>query len=503
VGTDTLRNIENVTGTNFNDTFDATGFGATSTNRQSFGNEWNVFQPRDGADTIIGNGETILNYNGVGGAITVNLGLLTSVGVSANIVTAFTADADPNTFSAGAITASGVYSVLGGNFADTLIGGGKVNANGTLVQFSIAGDTSFESFRGNGGNDTIRGGTGLDRADYGGGSPMVEGIVVNMKTGVVVGDAVTVGTDQLRGIEAIRGTYLDDVYTATGFTLSNAGAPSANSGDVIASAPTGVLLPSTAFNEYIASGGNDIVTGNGATRVNVDYFIQNPVGVSAVVAFTSEQAGSVKYGLTDGGLGSVTFTGTFSVRGSSGNDDMTGATGYQNLQGDLGNDTLRGGDGADFLYGFNGRSLAVNTSGVPDNDFLDGGAGNDQLRGDFGNDMLIGGRGADVLEGGSGSDVYDYNAVNESGLTAATRDVITGFGGGDKIDLSTIDANSASTATNEAFAGTFVTAFTAAGQLRFDAATNTLFGNTDADAQAEFSIVLTGVSTLASTAIIL
>jgi hypothetical protein len=583
VGTDTLRNVENITGTNFNDTFDATGFGATSTNKQSFGDEWNVFSPLGGADSVIGNGETILNYSGVGGALTVNLGLLTAPGVTASIITAFAADADSSTYSAGAISASGVDYVIGGNFNDTLVGGGKVNTNGTVAQNSISGDLSFEAFRGNGGNDSIRGGTGYDRADYSTGSPMTEGIVVNMAAGTVVGDPIVIGTDTLRGIESVRGTYLDDIYDATGYTASNAAAPSVNNGDVVASAPSGVVLPSTGYNEYIANGGNDLVTGNGATRVRLDYFIQNAAGTSSNVVYTSEQGGFVDYGLTDGGLGRVTFSGTFSVRGNHGNDSMTGGAGYQNLQGYFGNDTLRGGDGADFLFGHDGRGATVTSSPYTDNDSLDGGAGNDLLRGDFGNDTLIGGLGVDTMEGGTGNDLYivdsvsdvvtelaaagtdtvqtsvsftlsaevengtitsatnafltgnalnntlvggtgankltggggkdvltggagndvfDYNGEADSGTTNTTRDTITDFTVGDKIDLSTIDADT-TIANNQAFSATFVTSFSAPGQLMFDAVNHILYINTDADLTADMAIVLTGVSSLSATDLLL
>ena len=93
IGTDTLREIELVTGTNFADTYDATGYGGSSVNKNSFGEDYNLYNPLAGNDTVIGNGGTILNYaNSLGGAITINLSALTNGTVSANIVTAFTDD---------------------------------------------------------------------------------------------------------------------------------------------------------------------------------------------------------------------------------------------------------------------------------------------------------------------------------------------------------------------------------------------------------------------------
>jgi Ca2+-binding RTX toxin-like protein len=423
VGNDTLREIEGIGGTHFADTYDATGYSGSSTNRNSFGFDWNYFSPLGGNDTIIGNGQTIVIYGGVGGALTVNLSGQTALGVKSNIITGFVADADPNSFEPGAITASGVYSVHGGNFNDTLLGGGNVNSLGFLPQHTLSGDGSFEYFRAQGGNDFIDGKTGFDRADYRQ-SSLTEGIVVRLAAGTVIGDPLAIGGDTLRGIESIRGTYLDDVYDAVGFTLANAIAPSVNRGDISTYVPPGEALASNAFNEFQAISGNDIVTGNGATRVSFDgYFVEKLSGTAVIANFTSAGSGSADYGLTDGGYGRVDFSGTYSLRGSYGNDLLVGSSGYQNLQGSYGNDTLKGGDGSDLLFGFNGADKAATNKSTlyTDNDWLDGGAGNDLLRGDFGNDTLIGGVGADTMEGGIGSDSY---VVDDLG------DIVTELPGG-------------------------------------------------------------------------
>ena len=130
----------------------------------------------------------------------------------------------------GTLSASGIEQVRGGGYNDTLLGGGRVNTDGAAT--TVSGDASFEGFRGFGGNDLINGRTGFDRAEYNVGN-QTEGIVVNLAAGTVSGDPLLTGNDTLRGIESINSTFLDDRYVATGFTLSNAAAPSANSGDVI------------------------------------------------------------------------------------------------------------------------------------------------------------------------------------------------------------------------------------------------------------------------------
>jgi len=149
-----------------------------------------------------------------------------------------------------------------------------------------------------------------------------------------------------------------------------------------------------------------------------------------------------------------------------------------------GNDTLRGGAGNDSLRGYDG------------NDLLYGDSGNDVIYGGSGNDLLVGGRGTDALVGGSGRDRFDFNSLAEMSTASSLRDSITDFvHGQDRIDVSTLDANTA-TAANEAFSRIIgaSSAFTAPGQLKLLA--GVLYGNTDADAAAEFSLKLTGVGAL-------
>jgi Ca2+-binding RTX toxin-like protein len=142
----------------------------------------------------------------------------------------------------------------------------------------------------------------------------------------------------------------------------------------------------------------------------------------------------------------------------------------------------------------------VSTVPSAGNDLLTGTIKNDKISGLLGDDTLIGGLGADQLQGHKGADIFKFNDINETGLTAQTRDIITDFkhGDGDKIDLSAIDANEKSTG-DQAFtfiSGAVFTKTNAAGQLRFDATSHTLYGSTNADNKPEFSIQLNGVSSL-------
>ena len=141
----------------------------------------------------------------------------------------------------------------------------------------------------------------------------------------------------------------------------------------------------------------------------------------------------------------------------------------------------------------------VSTKASKGNDLLTGTAKNDTLSALAGDDTLIGGAGTDKLTGGLGADTFKFNSVSDSGITAKTRDTITDFKStqNDKIDLSGIDANSV-VADDQAF--TFINNATfsadATGQLRFDSKTGILYGSTNADTNAEFSILLSGVKSL-------
>ncbi|TAL42932.1 MAG: calcium-binding protein [Methylovulum sp.] len=245
------------------------------------------------------------------------------------------------------------------------------------------------------------------------------------------------------------------------------------------------------------------------------------------------------------------------LHGKAGNDNLFGYDGNDVLYGEGNNDNLLGGNGIDTLYGGSGddryfvdttTDTIIDSSGTETvqssvsytlgtaierlvltgpsavmgtgntlnnyisgddggaaNNILDGGTGDDTLNGGAGNDKLTGGTGSDTLMGGLDADKFIFSAVTQTGVTATTRDTISDFsaGEGDKIDLSAIDANAAM-AGNNAFAkptvgGTFSGSFANPGDLYFDRTVHILYGNNDADVAADFSILLTGVSTVSAT----
>ena len=181
VGTDTLRSIEFVRGSQFDDIYVATGFSGSSTNAGSNGT-FNEFEGMGGNDTITGNGNTRIAFYNATAGVTVDLAAGTATG-----------DA-----SVGNDTFTGVNNIAGSQFADTLYGSN--NAPGT-----------GEQFEGRAGNDVFDGRGGFDTAVYNNDTAVNAGITVDMAAGTVTGPAA-IGTDTLQGIEAIRGTNFADIY---------------------------------------------------------------------------------------------------------------------------------------------------------------------------------------------------------------------------------------------------------------------------------------------------
>ncbi|MBR0830454.1 VCBS domain-containing protein [Bradyrhizobium manausense] len=382
IGTDTLRSVEAVRGTNFVDSYDATGFSGASINAGSF-NTFNNFEGMGGDDTITGNGNTRLQFTQALDGVTVDIAAGTSHGTAGGDV----AQVGTDTF-------TGVNAVLGSLFADTLSGSG---AN--------------EQFQALAGNDFIDGRGGFDTAQYSNLTYTTGGISVDMASGTVTGDAST-GTDTLRSIEGVQGTIFADTYVATGF-----GSGSTNAGS------------NGTFNQFEGQGGDDVITGNGSTRL----LYGNATGGVTI----NLKAGSAT---GDGSVGHDTFTGVNSATGSNFADayDATGFVGFNSFQGQGGDDVITG-NGITQIF-FNNATAGVTVDLAFGAVSGDSSVGHDTINGGVNavvgsgfNDVIRGGKLTDALTGGAGADTFAY-------VTGSGADLITDFSQaqGDKIDLTGI-----------------------------------------------------------------
>ena len=280
----------------------------------------------------------------------------------------------------------GGITVFGNGGDDKLTGG-----NGIQILWGGAGDDTLSGGAGNDklyggvGKDTLEGGAGIDLASYydAGG-----GVEVYLNFGTATGAA---GDDTLTGIENLTGSAFGD--------------------RLIGDAGRNVFYGNNGDDIIKTKGGDDVVHGgNGDDKI---------VGDTGNETLNGNAGDDIVFGLA----GDDTLTGFLGgdyLSGGQGNDILLGGAGDDVLRGNRGNDTLEGNKDSDRLYGGGG------------NDILNGGDGVDYLLGENGIDVLHGGEGNDNLTGGALADTFVYKNTATEGY-----DRIKDFEDGiDQIDLS-------------------------------------------------------------------
>ncbi len=240
----------------------------------------------------------------------------------------------------------GSDTILGSEFADSLIGGnGADSVTGALADDTLEGGNGIDTLAGGVGNDSLFGGDGADSIH---GDTGNDTVVAGNGADQVFGDA---GLDSLNGgdgSDTLSGDADED-------TLSGD-----NGNDSLLGGTENDVISGGNENDFAAGGdGNDTITGNsGNDTLNGD-------------------------------------AGLDSLDGNDGNDSLSGGTESDTLNGGAGNDTASGDDGADTIFGGSG------------NDMLLGRGGDDSISGQAGNDSIFGGSGADLLNGDAGNDLLE------------------------------------------------------------------------------------------------
>jgi Ca2+-binding RTX toxin-like protein len=279
--------------------------------------------------------------------------------------------------------------------------------------------------RGNGGNDTLIGGSAFDFVDYSYTSTGVT--VISSGSNLVIVTIAAGDTDTFWAIDGVIGGSGDDTIGATYQDSTLRG-----------------------------GGGNDLLSG-GTARDTADYSYLSTsftgtldrAGTATVVAAVGDTDRLVSIENLAGGSAGDLLVGdgtSNSLVGNGGDDTLRGMGGVDTLFGGAGIDT------ADYSYATTGMTVTLDSTGTvtalvtaTDPDILlsieglVGGSGDDiffgdgwdnRLSGGAGNDTLWGGAGADTLTGGDGADRFAY-AADSVGLA----DVITDFAAGDVLDL--------------------------------------------------------------------
>lgn len=357
-----------------------------------------------------GRGMDVLDYSADPAGVVVDLG--------AGVATDGFGDAD---------TIDGFQGVIGSGFDDNLTGGtGNDTLDGGLGDDGLFGGLGNDTYRVAGpGARIITDVGGTDTLDFSG---MGAGVIVDLGVGGL--QAVLPGTTiNLTGdFENATGTLFDDRLTGNG----GANILDGGAGDD--------MLIGLAGNDTLIGGdGVDTVDYN-ASPAGIRISLSRGAGLDghgrrgrdrlADIENTIGTAfGDILYGGRDGGL----------LVGGGGNDVLRATLGDTILQGDAGNDTLIGGRGNDQLLGGDGDDILKASrgdnilQGDAGDDSLTAGTGDDVLDGGAGDDTLTGGRAGGLLMGGAGNDTLRALRGDTVLQGGAGNDTLTGGRGNDEL----------------------------------------------------------------------
>ena len=510
-------------GTNFDDFMQ--GFGGNDHLQGYAGND--IIYGGDGNDSIDGDGGADIMQGGTGddSYYVENI---------EDVVTEAPGEGDDS-------VTSYISYILPANVEDLFLQGNAINGTGNGLDNSLYGNIGNNTLIGGAGNDTLFGGSGADTMKGGTGDDRYYVYDV----GDVVTEALGEGDDQVssRLINYVLPANVEDLFlesdaiNGTGNGLDNS------------------LYGNIGNNTLIGGAGNDtLFGGSGADTMkggtgDDTYIVEN---VNDVVTETLGQgidfvASSISYVLGANVERLILSSGTDAINGTgnsldnllignANNNTLKGGAGNDFIDGGVGTDTMQGGAGDDgytvdnvsdvvtetlgqgidfvvssisYVLGANVEYLvltgtdAINGTGNGLDNYLLGNTGNNTLKGGAGNDTIIGGTGLDKLNGGTGADRFIFNAISDSAV-GANRDVITDFSHAqlDLINVSAIDSDD-SVSGDQAFTFIGNAAFSAAGQLRYDALKGIIQGNVNSTLTPDFEIKLTGAPVVDATDFVL
>ncbi len=434
VGSDTLRNIERVFGSDAADIFIASN--RVDSVNGGAGNDVNgdnptVQDPALDPDTFDGGaGRDTLSYAtlAAGARITADL----SAGI-VNIVQNDQMTTDSVVNFEALVGTNGKDYLTGSVNGDFLDGGaGNDTANGGAGNDTLKGGSGNDVLVGGEGDDlfqnddasstdSISGGAGSDTADYSAiqqagisiSASLTDNVVIKNQAGSVV---ATVGIDTLSGIENLTATAGND--NLTGNTLNNV-LDGSNGNDYLnGKAGDDTLLGAGGNDVLDGGGGNDSLSGGaGDDRFVLNIYNGNNITVDGGAGNDSADYGQILVSpdANDGAPEPLT--------GVSIAINLATGTAIKLVNGvQIGVDTVRNVENAvgtrydDTIYGDNYANLL---SGYTGNDVLNGGAGNDTINGDGGNDQVVQSvlNDDNTIDGGTGRDTLDYRFLMQSGAS--------------------------------------------------------------------------------------
>ncbi len=466
--TDTLVNIDNITGTPGDDIIRGDSNPNTLDGRggadQLYGGSGTA------VDTLIGGDGKDLLDGGLGNDILIGGSGTDAVTYQARPLATITASLADGTGgqtgeSDSYTSIENIYGAYYGN--NTLTGNSGANV--------LLGGIGDDTLNGLNGSDTLDGATlGTDVLDGGTGTNdtvtfrwVTTSVTVNLNGASNGTAAINGGTTQtVKNIENVDGTAGDDTINGD----SNANVLTGGDGVDTINGGTG---------DDTIQGGNgvDLLSGGGGTdTLDVSDQSGSVIDLSATPASAIsnlDTIGDFTFANVEGGSGVDDITGSNGpnvidagggndiVHGLAGDDTITGGSGSDTIYGQDGDDTITGGPGSDTLYGgdastdtgndtyFSGvanattLNLALGTSsidaavvgfenattgngadtitGTDGANVINGSGGNDTIDGANGDDTLLGGAGDDNLTGGLGNDTADGGINTAVGDTCSAE----------------------------------------------------------------------------------
>lgn len=346
---DTFTNIENLTGTFYDDTL----IGDANTNILTGGRGNNVLEGMGGGDQLIGNIDVdTVSYDHSGGAVVASLtaGLVTQSGDAGGGAGATRWDD----------TYVSIENMIGSDFSDTLIGEDRNNI--------ISGGLGDDILEGMGGSDTLQGGTGTDTASYEHANSYVYASLTTGLTGFVTeGNAAG---DSYDSIENLTGSSFNDILIGDG-----------SSNTITGGLGNDILEGMDGSDSLIGGDGSDSASYEHASSA-VTASLNNP-GDNLGDAAIHDSYSSIENLIGSAYADTLYGDGNDNIlTGGAENDILVGNAGVDTLYGGTGNDSLSDdGIGEAKLYGNDGDDTITLTSQVSggNNDTIDGGSGTDTL----------------------------------------------------------------------------------------------------------------------------
>ena len=358
----------------------------------------------------------------------------------------------------GLVDGTGSDHFQGGNGNDTL--------RGELGDDYLYGGQGNDVAYGGQGNDFLGGEDGADRLVGGAGNDNLEGDTFFSMTG---------GSDTLSG-----GLGEDNLYGGAGADLLYGGAGD----DYLWGDHLFMFEEDSAADQLYGGAGDDYLDGGTGNDT-----LSGGAGVDVMYGGDGDdtyRVDNVLDHIEDFGMSNqdIVFSNQISI-------DMSNYYGVENGQlfGRIALD-LTGTDASNRLAG---NAAENEILGLGGNDSMYGGFGNDVLDGGDGHDVLNGGKGADTLTGGLGSDTFEFLSADKFGSGLHT-DVITDFTAGE--DRILFNEGFFDLAIVETFSGMNELPHFIFPQVEviFDAETHRLTADMNGDGEADFALVLQGVT---------